>query len=474
MSSLAVRCSVLVVTVLLASSPAAAADVAELGERRELFVDRHLVDSLSGSARLMLHSPRPAETAVRFDSPWDGPTSAYVTVFADGDKVRMYYRGSGGSGPDAKLEHQYACYAESTDGGRTFTKPKLGLFEHDGSKENNIVWSSPSHNFAPFKDTRPGVPKEERYKALQSANSAGQGKGLAAFFSPDGIHWRVAFDKPVLTQGAFDSQNLAFWDANTQQYRSYYRVFTNKVRDIAIATSADFQHWSEPELIQQSGDAAKEQFYTNATLPYFRAPHYYFCFPKRFVPGRVGLEGYQGISDARFLSSRDGRHFDRTFLEAFIRPGRDPENWSDRGTMPAWGIVQTGPDEMSVYYSQHYRHPSAHVRRGVLRLDGIASLHADAAPGELVTKPFTFTGKTLTLNYATSAAGGVQVEIRNADGAPIPGFTLQEAPEAFGDKIDVAYAWQAGTDVSSLVGKPVRLHFVLRDADVYSYRFAAE
>jgi hypothetical protein len=189
---------------------------------------------------------------------------------------------------------------------------------------------------------------------------------------------------------------------------------------------------------------------------------------------RVGKPGHRGVSDAVFLSSRNGHRFDRTFPEALIRPGRDELNWGDRGTMPARGLLQTGPDEMSIYYTQHYRYASAHVRRGVWRLDGIASLHADGAPGELITKPFTFTGKTLTLNYATSAAGNVQVEIQTADGAPIPGFTLKEAPEAFGDKIDAPFAWKNGTDVSMLAGKPVRLRFVLRDADVYSYRFVAE
>src|SRR5207248_8913511 len=129
-----------------------------------------------------------------------------------------YYRGWKSTGPKSEDGLQFACYAESTDGGRTFTKPKLGLFEVDGSKENNIVWGHPSHNFAAFKDARPGVPADEQYKALQSANSAGLGKGLAAFYSADGIHWRVAVDRPVLTKGAFDSQNLAFWDPNFQEY----------------------------------------------------------------------------------------------------------------------------------------------------------------------------------------------------------------------------------------------------------------
>lgn len=474
MSSLVVRSAALVCVVFAVSSSAAAADVAQLGDRRELFVDRHLIDAVSGGARLELHAPTPADVAIRFDSPWDGPYSAYVTVFADGDKVRMYYRGWKPKG-DAKNDgDQFACYAESSDGGRTFTKPKLGLFEVDGSKENNIVWGTPSHNFAPFKDTRPGVPADEQYKALQSSNSVpGMARGLAAFYSADGIHWRVAVDRPVLTKGAFDSQNLAFWDPNHQEYRSYYRIFSNKIRDIAWSRSSDFLSWSEMQPIDQ-GPEPKEHFYTNATLPYFRAPHVYFSFPKRYVPSREGRPGFDGVSDAKFMTSRDGVHFDRTFMQALIRPGRDEKNWGDRSTMPAWGLVQTGPDEMSLYYSQHYREPTAHMRRGVWRLDGIAGLHADAEPGELVTKLFTFTGKLLTLNYATSAAGSVQVEIQTAEGMPIPGYTLADAPETFGDKIDAPFAWKQGTDVSSLSGKPVRLRFVVRDADVYSYRFAAE
>lgn len=469
-----------VVASLLPSTGKAAAEAYDLGERRELFLDRRQIESLAGTARLQMHSPQPAEIALKFDSPWDGPFSAYVTVFRDGDKVRMYYRGW--QPVDAKSEKglQFACYAESTDG-RTFTKPNLGLFEAGGSKENNIVWGDPAHNFAPFHDTRPDCPADERYKALMTGHGGDQKRGLVALVSADGIHWRQPRAEPVMTKGAFDSQNLAFWDANHGEYRSYYRIFTQGLtgpspykglRAVALASSSDFKNWSDPTPIVLGGDAPQEQFYTNATTTYFRAPHYYLMFPKRFVKDRVGLVGHKGISDAMLLSSRDGLHFDRTFLEAFIRPGRDDLNWGDRSVMPAWGIVQTGPDEMSLYYSQHYRKDSAHMRRGVLRLDGFASLHADAAPGELVTKPFTFRGRRLTLNYATSAAGSVQVEVQTVEGKPIPGFALADAPETFGDKIDADFAWKQGVDVSELAGKPIRLRFVLRDADVYSYRFA--
>ncbi len=437
--------------------------VTDIGSQRELFVDRHHIASQDG-VRLVLHHPRREEIALRFDSPWDGPYSAYVTVFRDGDLFRMYYRGW------ADLKGmQVTCYAESRDGIH-WDKPDLGLVEFEGSRHNNIILMAPgkegTHNFAPFKDDRPGVPDDQRYKAVG-------GGPLYAYASPDGIHWRRLADEPVMTKGAFDSQNLAFWDPKDQRYDAYYRIFTGGVRSVATAHSDDFLHWTDPVPIVVVGQDHPEHFYTNATVPYFRAPQYNFMFPKRFVPNRKRLPEHPetGISDAVFLSSRDGLHFDRTFNEALIRPGRDPLNWGDRSNMPAWGLVQTGPDEMSIYFSQNYRYPSHHLRRGVFRLDGIASASAGGEPGELVTTPLRFSGDMLRLNYATSAAGSIRVEIQNAQGEPIPGYALADAPERYGDAIDESYTWKSAKDVSALKGQPVRLRFVLQDADLYAYRF---
>ena len=61
---------------------------------RDLAVSRQQIESLSGTARLALHAPQPADIALKFDAPWEGEYSGYVTVFRDGDKFRMYYRGS--------------------------------------------------------------------------------------------------------------------------------------------------------------------------------------------------------------------------------------------------------------------------------------------------------------------------------------------------------------------------------------------
>lgn len=83
-----------------------------------------------------------------------------------------------------------------------------------------------------------------------------------------------------------------------------------------------------------------------------------------------------------------------------------------------------------------------------------------------------FEGQELVLNMATSIAGSVQVEIQDADGKPIEGFTLNDCAPIFGDSIERVVTWNAASDVSHLAGRPVRLRFVLNDADLYSLRFA--
>jgi len=91
-----------------------------------------------------------------------------------------------------------------------------------------------------------------------------------------------------------------------------------------------------------------------------------------------------------------------------------------------------------------------------------------------MTKPIVFIGAELELNYATSAAGSLRVEIRDEQGRPIPGFSLRDSIDIFGNRIAGRAAWKQGTDVSSLAGRTVSLRFVMRDADLYSLRFVGE
>src|SRR5262249_13461073 len=176
-------------------------------------------------------------------------------------------------------------------------------------------------------------------------------------------------------------------------------------------------------------------------------------------------------SETVLLTSRGGTRYDRSFMEGFIKPGLEPGNWTSRANYPSRGIVPTGPGEISIYVGRHNGQPTTHVQRLTLRTDGFASLRAPYAGGEMTTKLLTFAGKELEINYSTSAAGSVKVEIQDEQGRRVPGFSLADAREIVGDQIERVVTWKQGSDVQQLAGKPVRLRFVMKDADLFSLRF---
>jgi len=265
----------------------------------------------------------------------------------------------------------YAAYAESRDGFH-WKKPELGLFEHAGSKKNNIVRPN-AHDFSPFKDPNPACAPDARYKAV----GLDQG-GLWAFKSTDAIHWSPIQTKPIITKGAFDTQNIAFWDSVRGQYRAYIRDFRDGRRDIRTCTSDDFVHWTEPEWLEYPG-APPEQLYTNQVKPYYRAPHIFIGFPTRYIErgwsdsmralpelehrklrAKAHLRYGTALTEALLMSSRDGRSFKR-WGEAFLRPGlRTKDNWSYGDNYIAWQVVETkshipdAPDELSLYATESY------------------------------------------------------------------------------------------------------------------------
>jgi hypothetical protein len=446
---------------LVAASWVHAAEPLELGGQRELFVDDYLIGQLSGSAQQVLQKPVPQEVVLITDKPWEGNTCAYYTIFQDGQRYRMYYRGSHFDEQTRKAAHaEVVCYAESLDGIH-WTKPELGLCEFAGSRANNIVWNGPGgHNFTPFRDANPDCAPEARYKAL-----AGGRGGLLALQSADGLHWSLIRDEPVITKGAFDSQNLAFWDSHAGLYREFHRQFRGE-RDIMTGTSSDFLDWTEPVFLEYPG-APKEHLYTNAILSYERAPQLLIGFPTRFFPDR----GQQ--VEPIFMTSRDGRTFHR-WPEALI-PVTAPENRDgNRSNYMTWGLVQLPGNEReySVYATEaYYTGPDSRVRRFTYRVDGFVSIHAAADGGQLVTKPLRFAGRTLTINAATSAGGRIRVEVQDAAGQPIQGLCLADCQPFSGDAIEHAVSWTGAAQLEMLVGKPIRLRFELQAADLYSLQF---
>lgn len=460
----------------------ALAQIPNIGTNRELFVDDYLIEKLEG-AELTLHEPIDQGEVIRFEKPWEGAFSAYFTVIKDGDTYRAYYRGvpeAGSDGNDAEV----TCYAESKDG-INWVKPDLKLFTVKGTKKNNVILANAApvtHNFSPFVDSNPLAKSSQKYKALGGTKKS----GLVAYVSADGKEWKKLQEEPVFSEGVFDSQNVVFWSASEAQYVCYFRTWTGDgytgFRSVGRTTSKDFINWTSP--VQMSfGNTPYEHLYTQQTSPYFRAPHIYLAIGARFMPNRkvvndeeakqlgVNPKYYNDCSDAILMSSRGGGAYQRQFMESFIKPGIGLQNWVSRSNYPALNIVQTGPTEMSVYVNQDYAQPTAHLRRYSMRLDGFASLSTGFKGGELITKPFIFEGGTLELNYSTSAAGEILIELLDEDGNKLPGYSMEECQPIIGNEISRTVYWNKSKDLTKLAGKPVKMRIYLKDADIYSFKF---
>ena len=201
--------------------------------------------------------------------------------------------------------------------------------------------------------------------------------------SQDGLRWREPNPgKSLLSEGlhrnAFDALSSCFWDSGRNEYvliirdmdvepgkgwppPSGHSAYNYHTRSFKYSTSRDFVNWSFPRWVD-FGDVPDEHLYTNSVTPYFRAPHIYLGFPKRFVPWKTYHRDAvaAGASEAVFMTSRDGLPLEPA-LHGSLCPSRtDERNWIDRGNSPVTGIAHTSSDmrSPSTYFATTGSRPS--------------------------------------------------------------------------------------------------------------------
>ncbi len=488
--------------------------VIELGTRREVCWDEALFEHAENIS-VRMHKPEFRNTALTCDMPWEGNTCGYFSLIRDGSLLRLYYRGADmpltydGDSIAVPEDNGHYCYAESLDG-KTFRRVPLHICDHHGSgtsPENNILMDEAFDNLTVFLDKNPACPKAERFKAV-SGYCSPEYQALMLYTSADGIHFEKKGE--LLDDGAYDSMNVPFWDETRKLYYLYYRGIHREsgvgdgkwldgddsgkiIRDVRVRTSPDFQIWSEPRRIEFAPGQEDYQLYTNQVQPYYRAPHVFLGMPTRYTERLTDIRNFPHLPDYRnrkvlvkddgrsgyaftdcvLMTTRDGVNFRRTD-EAFLTPGiQNGINWYYGDCYPALGIVETPsdrpgyPNELSIYVHENYRAKPVQLQRYALRVDGFFSWHGDYSEGTVLTKPVTFEGENLEINFATSCLGHVRIELCGEDGMPIPGY---DSGRLFGDELERPVDFDA--PLAALKGKPVRIRFTLKDAELYSFRFA--
>ena len=85
---------------------------------------------------------------------------------------------------------------------------------------------------------------------------------------------------------------------------------------------------------------------------------------------------------------------------------------------------------------------------------------------KVTTKQLTFDGSQMYVNFKTSAAGSVKVNILDENGRQIEGYS---SAVLVGDNTDRKVLFE--NDLSQLKGRNIAVEFVLTDAEIYSFVF---
>ncbi len=468
----------------------------------------------------VVHSPRKTGDRIIVSEPGLA-LGGYHSVLYDSGVYHLWYTAGG-----------CVLYARSSDGVH-WEKPNLRLGKRDSGTNSslppNLVMgrgvggvNGGMHGLMVFVD--PKADASERLKLV--ANPEEFDRQLQIFSSPDGLHWKHAFTN-VLTYNTavkphhLDSQNVIFWDDRIQKYVAYFRKNVRESgsqgRTVARSESASLSYFArvedcpvvlqaDPQHVVQSGATGRERIelldvYTSGTLRYPWADDAYLMFPTEYYHyGRQIAEFRKegpvnaGVLDTCFASSRDGINWQRYDHRPFVGLGMKGEFDSKRIYM-VYGMVPAANDrELYMYYlgtsathgwdrnDQNNRlltaadlaptGPAA-ISRVVLRRDGFVSVRAAFAGGEFTTPPLRFAGEQLLLNVDTSACGELRVELLNEQGQPIPNYTLRDCDLVHtANEINQVVKWKGESSVQALAGKVVRLHFVMRDLDLYAFQFA--
>ncbi|MBS10590.1 MAG: hypothetical protein CME19_03170 [Gemmatimonadetes bacterium] len=482
----------------------------DIGNRKQFFLDHRRFDRSSGIRLRMgtpYQEPRPVLVA---DKPWEAQgIGAYNTVIREADgQFRLWYAAQMKSGLPQEGAVRLA-YAESEDGIH-WTKPKLGLVSFQGSTANNLV--------APF-DERQSMqgatvyidkraPADARYKLWSKYQprddeiEAGVTAGLWAMHSPDGLHWTYDDGQPNPPEQMCDTQNVFFWDDRIDAYVGYTRVhetqrrdeaaemqFGKRYRSVGRITSPDFKTWSQPTLIVLEGDSLdlkaplppnsvdrpQLDFYTNAVYKHPDADDAYFMMPAAYHHWEA--DDSPATMDVQLLTSRDGISWNRVGdREPFLRRGFDG---SPNGGMVTANVNPIHTEtETWIYYSGRGNLHNAAARdgsntglfRAIMRRDGWICAEAGLSGGEFVTPPLEHADAEIELNVDCGSGGWLIVEIQDAEGRAVDGYTFKDCQTITANAIRARVSWkETGGRFSG--EQPIRLRFVMRSCRLYSFRF---
>jgi hypothetical protein len=391
----------------------------------------------------------------------------------------------------------YCCYATSKDGVH-WDKPKLGLHDYEGSKDNNI-WGvnlscQVARNEADSDPTRRYVSWGLQNRPTEDGHGADN--SLYRFLSPDGLHWTRDSDKALfpgapakyLGGTAGDGAHVYYFDRLKKYICLYYvwipnpneAPFDQTKNKMALRSTARFE---SPDGVTWDTEnptwAFKRDERDASADPYMQ---YYGSGPLVHAVGDLYLgltdifHSNDGTLEIGFSFSTDTVTWHRPFPGRYVLPLTPPGEWDSGVMYSSLRLVEKDGLWWMYYSGCPYRHRTAEefpcegkryiaVGLAQMPIGRIVSARCWDRQGSWTVGPVKLSGAQLLLNAAI--LDHINVTLLNEKGEPIPGYT---AMKMRGNGLEIPIKWDGGGDLSALRDKPVKIKFEMNDAEIFGFR----
>ena len=461
----------------------------------QLFIDDHLIETTKGMRRTVHQWEKyPGNPVLRADKPWEfgGRYITYASVIYDRQEhvFKAWYwtlNDEDSEIPTTKIKSM--CYATSPDG-INWQKPNLGLFEFQGSKDNNIVMASRWENlksvptlftFGAIKT--PWDPDPRRlYKACFYERPTGveymsSSDGVWGAISRDGIHW-IKSKAPIMNSVG-DTVGF-FYDSIHGKYVCFGKRYTDRGRSRFQCQSKDFVNWTQPHLIMKTDDQDDQpcDLYNNTGFVW---GDMLLSWLQVFYHDK---DPYRHRLVVELMYSRDGLNWCRMPNRQTVLDVGPDGSYERTNQSPAGGEPIVVGNRMYMYYGADTKYHDGggehhgNICLGTLRRDGFVSMDANPHGGVLTTKPLLLApqqsdGLPIQVHVnVKSDWGHCLVELLDEAGRAIPGYSKDQADDIVTDTVDTIVTWGGKGDIGNLMRQPIRLRFHLQNARLYSFRIS--
>lgn len=457
----------------------------EIGTQPQFFIDDYLVDN-----RWSL-KPKQEEVVRAFHAPQkhaanpiipDGAGYATAVRDAASGVFRLWYQTHHWLGQGGEDGSEYAiAYAESPDG-TTWQRPKLGLYEWGGTRDNNIVWRG-------YRNSRASGPqivslserdrRGYRYVLTYRTGGAGRGQnGIRLVGSGDGIHWDEQGDT-LLAELPSDTLNSMVHDPVRGEYAIFCRPkdryligqqgFLDSGESRRVARISSRELWARwggsPQtiLIPDELDVTRgfNRFY-GMSVRWHAGIYWGFLWPFKLNTDIV----------TELAWSRDGWNWHRFPTRPRLLELGPEGAWDDGMVFGSADWIEVG-DQWWLFYAGHDGPHETKERTGglgiaAIRKEGFISMHGPRGGGVVCTRQLKWPGGKLVIN-ADAQAGELKVRVSGDRRKPVPGFDYADCRPFNGDSVHQEVTW-VGQSIDTLKGQAIRLEFFLKDADLYTFR----